>query len=82
MKDYDNALRFAKKLDALCNLPADPGLERIKTLREQLLMLFLRFQRGELTSADARTQSILIQEELARLLWSLDDWQVQVTSRN
>ena len=79
---HEAELSVAKGLEVICTPPLEAGVERIKVLKGQLLALFLRLQRGELESADGKNQSLLMQEELSKLVWSLDDWQIQVAARN
>ena len=80
--EYETELKIAKGFDVICNPLGDPSVERLTVLKEQLLDLFLRLERGELSCDDAKAQSIRIQEELSKVIWAVDDWQIQFASRN
>jgi len=75
-------LKLAKGFDLICDPPGDAATERLNSLKEQLLTLFLRLQRGGLSFTDAKAQSLRIQEELSRMIWNLEDWQIQFARRN
>jgi hypothetical protein len=82
VSEYETELRIAKGFDFICSPPGDPGIERLIVLKEQLLTLFLRLQREELSCCDAKAQTLRIQEELSKMIWAVDDFQVQFASRN
>jgi hypothetical protein len=80
--DYESELKIAHGLDLICTPPCDPGMERLNALKEQLRTLYLRLERRELCPVDPKAQSMRIQEELSKLIWTLEDWQIQFASRN
>jgi len=80
--EYETELPIAKSLDVNFEPPSDGGMARLSALKDQLLSLFIRLQRGELSGPDAKAQSLLIQEELSKAIWGLEDWQTQVATRN
>jgi hypothetical protein len=82
MGEYATELKIAKGFDLICDPSGDAATERLNLLKEQLLTLFLRLQRGELSCTDAKAQSLRIQEELSKVIWAVDDWQIQFASRN
>ena len=82
MSDYKTEPKIANGLDLICCPPSDAVTARLIALKEQLAGLFSRLERGELSSGDAKTQSVLIREELSRMIWSVEDWQIQSLSRN
>jgi hypothetical protein len=80
--EYETEFKIAKGFDLICDPPGDGATERLNLLKEQLLSLFLRLQRGDVCYADAKAQSRCIQEELSKMIWAADDWQIQFASRN
>ncbi len=82
MRDYETELKIAKGLDLICRPPVEASLERLIALKEQVLTLFLRLERGELSSIDAKAQSLRIREELSKVIWNVDDWQMRFAGRN
>jgi hypothetical protein len=82
ISECETELKIAKGLDLICSPPGDPNIERLTVLKEQLLSLFLRLQRGELSCDDVKAQSLRIQQELSKVIWAVDDWQIQFASRN
>jgi hypothetical protein len=80
--EYETEFKIAKGFDVICDPPGDGVTERLNLLKEQLLTLFLRLQRGELSFTDAKAQSLRIQEELSKMIWNLEDWQIQFARRN
>jgi hypothetical protein len=80
--EYASELKIAKGFDLICDPPSHAAIERLTALKEQLLTLFLRLQRGELSFTNAKAQSLRIQEELSKMIWAVDDWQIQFASRN
>jgi hypothetical protein len=82
MSEYEIELRIAKSLELICRPPVDTGMARVTALKEQLVALFLRLEHGEISSTDAKAQSVDIREELSKMIWSVEDWQTQSESRN
>jgi hypothetical protein len=80
--EHETELRLAKELEQVCNPATDTGIERLKLIKERLLALFVRLQRGEVSTTDAKTQSLQLQESLSQLIWTLDDWELQSNNRN
>ena len=79
--EYQAELKFAQDLDRVCNTPNDAAVQRLRELKEQLLTLFLRLQE-EGPAAKARAEAVNARAEISRLVWSLEDWQVQFDGRN
>ncbi len=82
ISEYETELKIAKGFDLICSPPGDTSIERLTVVKEQLLTLFLRLQREKLSCDDAKAQSLRIQEELSKVIWAADDWQIQFASRN
>ena len=82
ISEYEAELKIVKGLDLICSPPDDPSIEQLTVLKEQLLALFLRLQRGELSCDDSKAQSLHVQEELSKMICAVDDWQIQFASRN
>jgi hypothetical protein len=80
--EYATELKIAKGFDLICYPPGDAATERLNLLKERLLILFLRLQRGDVCYTDAKAQSRCIQEELSKMIWAADDWQIQFAGRN
>jgi hypothetical protein len=80
--EYETELKIAKGFDLICDPPGDAGTEQPNLLRERLLILFLRLQRGDLCYTEVKAQSCRIEEELSKMIWAADDWQIQFASRN
>jgi hypothetical protein len=80
--EYATELKIAKGFDVICDPSVDAATERLNLLKEQLLTLFLRLQRGDLCCTEVKAQSRCIQEELSKMIWAADDWQIQFASRN
>jgi hypothetical protein len=80
--EYATELRVAKGLDHICSPPGDSAMAPLNALKEQLLNLLIRVQRGEGSCAEAKAQSIHIQEKLSKAIWAVDDWKIQFASRN
>ena len=80
--EYATELKIAKGFDLICDPPGDAATEQLNLLKERPLILFLRLQRGDLCYTDAKAQSLRIQEELSRMIWNLEDWQIQFARRN
>jgi len=80
--EYETELKIAKGFDIICDPPGDAATERLNLLKGQILTLFLRLQRGDLCCTDAKAQLRCIQEELSRMIWAVDDWQIQFARRN
>jgi hypothetical protein len=80
--EYEAELKIAKDLDLICSPPGDAALQRLNLLKEQLRTLFLRLERRELYFSDAKAQSLHFQEELSKVIWAVDDWQIQFAGRN
>lgn len=80
--EYETELKIAKGFDLICDPPVDASTEQLNLLRKRLLILFLRLQRGDLCYTNAKAQSRRIQEELSKMIWTAEDWQIQFASRN
>ena len=82
MGECATELKIAKGFGLICDPPGDAATERLNLLKERLLILFLRLQRGDLCYTEVKAQSRCIQEELSKIIWAVDDWQIQFASRN
>lgn len=71
-----------QSFDVICSTSSDATLERLGAIQQQLLGIFIRLQSGGLTAPAARIQGNTLQEELAEVIWRLDDWQVEIVNRN
>jgi hypothetical protein len=73
-----NKIRTAKSLgdmlDVLHRARVEAAIERIASIREQITVLLIRSQGGHLSSSDARTLSLHLQQELARTVCNLESW--------
>ena len=79
---YGTERKIAQGVALICSPPAKPTVERLNELKAQLLAFFLWLERPELSSPDTKAQSLRIQKELSRLIWTLEDRQFQLASRN
>jgi hypothetical protein len=80
--EYGTKRKIAQGVALICSPPANPTVERLNALKAQLLAFFLCLERPELSSPDTKAQSLRIQKELSMLIWTLEDWQFQLASRN
>jgi hypothetical protein len=80
--EYETELKIAKSLDLICTPTSDASVEKLTVLKDQLLNLFLRLERGQLSCTDVKAQTLRIQEELSKVIWTVNDWQIQFASRN
>jgi hypothetical protein len=63
--------------------PADKSeFERLNQLKDRLLNMFLGLQRAERVPLNPEAQALRIQEEISLLIWMIEDWELQITSRN
>jgi hypothetical protein len=60
--EYETELRIAKGFDLICDPPGDAATERLNLLKERLLILFLRLQRGDLSYTEVKAHSRCIQD--------------------
>lgn len=79
--EYQAELTFAQDLDRVCGAHTHAAVQRLRELKEQLVTLFLRLQE-EGPAPKARAEAVNAQAEISRLIWSLEDWQLQFDGRN
>jgi hypothetical protein len=57
-------------------------MERLNLIKGRLLTMLVGLERKEPISLDAETQALRIQEEISLLVWMVEDWQIQIATRN
>ena len=62
--------------------PEDVAKQRLAFLKDRLLALFAQMQHKSIAPNEARLDALLLQDEVSELIWILDDWQLQASTRN
>lgn len=80
--DQDRRARqIANDLRRICG-PDDAGQERLSALRTRLLTLLLDLDEGGVLPDAATSQSVAFKEGVSKLIWMVEDCQVQLGNRN
>lgn len=68
-------------LEILHRARVEAALDKIASLKEQLLYVVSRAQRGDLSTSTAKTLSLDLEQELTRTICNLEAWHFQMRSR-
>ena len=80
--DQDQRARqIANELRRICG-PDEAGLQRLSALRARLLTLLLDLDEGGILPEAATSQSVALKEGVSKLIWMVEDCEVQVANRN
>jgi hypothetical protein len=75
--EFGTKPKNASGWDSVCGPSTHVAVQKLAELRGQLLALFFRLQQGEM-----QNQSLQLREDISRLIWVVDDWQIQYEARN
>jgi hypothetical protein len=72
---------LGKMLDILYRARVEASLDKIASLKAQIVHVFARARYGDLSSSTARTLSLDLEQELTRTICSLESWHLEMRSR-
>lgn len=72
---------LGRMLEGLHRARVETALDKISTLKEQLLYVASRAQHGHLSSSTAKALSLDLEQELTRTICRLEAWHLEMRSR-
>ena len=73
---------LGQMLEIIYRARVEGSLEKIASIKEQLVHLHASADHGQLSSAEANTLSIDLQQELTKTICSLETWHFEMRNRN
>jgi len=67
-------------LEILHNTRLNSAVDRVGSIREQFLLVFTLLQREEILHSDAKTLCTGLHQELSKIVWNLEEWQIRARS--